>query len=121
TCSAGWPAPSRRGRGPPAGRRGRHSRNGTRPAWQLLLEETGNPLDKGLGLLDFRMVPGALDQLEPRARDQAAIGATVIRRHDPVALAPQQQGRHLDPSEPARQLRVVHVWMPGIETQRLAV
>src|SRR5205814_3148590 len=32
-CSAGWRAPTRRGRAPPAAQTGRRSRNGTRPAF----------------------------------------------------------------------------------------
>jgi len=67
------------------------------------------------------MVPGAVDQLEFGVWDQAAVRAAVIGRHDPVALTPQQQGRHVDPAEPTRQLRIVHVGVPGVEAQRLAI
>src|SRR5207244_1754365 len=105
----------------PAAQRGRRSRNDTRPASRLLLEKTGNPLDKSLGLLDFRMMPGALDQFEARAGDQSAVRTPVIGGDDPVAFAPQQQARHLDPPEPARQLRIVHVRVPGVSAKRLAI
>ena len=44
--------------------------------------------------------PARFDQLEARARDQAAVGAAVIRRHDPVARPPQHRvGTLIRPSQ----------------------
>src|SRR4029077_11809689 len=123
-CSAGWRAPRGRGRGPLLARRDRLFRNDTRPASdlsRLSLEKSGNPLDKSLGLLDLGMVPGAVDQRELRTGDELAVGATVIRCDHPIAGTPHQEARYRDPSEPARQLRIIHVGVPGIKTERFAV
>ena len=53
-------------------------------------------------------MPGLVDQLELRAGNARAVGAPVVRRHDAVARAPEQQRRHPDAVQPAGELGVVH-------------
>src|SRR4029077_14599199 len=111
-CSAGWRAPRGRGRGPLLARRDRLFRNDTRPASdlsRLSLEKSGDPLDKSLGLLDLGMVPGAVDQRELRTGGALAVGAAGIPCDHPTPRTPPQEPCRRDPSEPARQLRIIHV------------
>ena len=77
--------------------------------------------DEDFGLLEVGVVPGRVDQLEARLRDERTERTTVGRRHDPVARAPQDERGDGDPAEPPREVRVVHVRIPRVEAERLTV
>src|SRR4029077_8884383 len=85
------------------------------------IQELHDRVDEGSGLLDLGMMTGALDQLETRAGDQLAVGAPVRRLHDAVAGAPHDERRHRDAAQPAPELRIVHVRIPAVETERVPV
>ena len=73
-----------------------------------------------LRLLEMGEVAGLVDQLEARARNGGAEGAAVALV-DAVVLAPQHQGRDADAVQPALELGVVHVGLPGEAAERFAV
>src|ERR671922_510138 len=79
----------------------------------LLLQKRRDTIDEGLGLLDLGMVSRLGNEFEACAGDQGAIGPSVGRLHDPVAGAPEHEGRDRDAAQPALQLRIVHVGMPA--------
>src|SRR5262245_59152981 len=87
----------------------------------LLAQKLDHPFGEGLGLLDLGMVPGRLDQLEARPGNEGTVRLPVSGRHDAVARPPQHQRGDGDPPEPALELGVVHVGMPGVETERFPV
>src|SRR5262250_2154125 len=124
---AGWPGRNPPRRALPAARTGTALRTATkRPSCSLpgaasAIEELHDRVHEGPGLLDLGMMPGALDQLEARGRDQARVRAPVRRLHDAVAGAPHDERRHGDAREPALELRIVHVRIPAVEAERLPV
>src|SRR4051794_2617922 len=63
--------------------------------------------EKGVLLFVERGVTGIRQHDEARARDQRPVRLAEGGRHDPVGLAPDQQGRHVDPVQPFFQTRVV--------------
>ena len=65
--------------------------------------------------------PAAAMSGKARAGNERAIGPAIARRDDAVVVAPQHQRRHGDAREPAIEARIVHVGLPAIEAQRLAV
>src|SRR5262245_61290306 len=85
------------------------------------IQEARDVLGKGFGLLDLRVVAGALDEHEARAGNQGAVGLTVRGLDDPVARAPEHERRHRDAAEPALELGIVHVRLPAVEGQRVPV
>src|SRR5262245_6839792 len=86
-----------------------------------LLQEGHDALGERLGLLDLRMVARPVDQLEARPGDGCGVGPAIVWRHDPVAGAPQHERGHGDPGQPPAQVRVVHIWMPAVETEGFPV
>src|SRR5206468_12530567 len=120
TCAAGWPGRSRGGRECPGARTDTGSRTGTRRP-RSAIQERRDAIGEGFGLLDLRMMPRRLDDLEARARNQGAVAASVRRLHDPVPGAPQHERRDRDPTQPALELRVVHIRMPAVEAERVPV
>src|SRR5215469_5019112 len=84
-------------------------------------QECHDSLREGGGLLDLGMVAGCLDQLKTRPGNEGAVGATIVWLHDPVAGAPQHEGRNRDTRQPAPELGIVQVGIPGVETERVAI
>src|SRR5262245_55047193 len=81
--------------------------------------EGPDALDQRGGLLEVREVAGASDRLEMRAGNRRAIRVAVaVRRDEPVVGAPEEQRGHVDPMQPPPELRVVEVWLPGVEGRR---
>ncbi len=60
---------------------------------------------------------GSGHEREAGVGERAGEGASVRGSDDAITVAPEHQGRHLDPSQTAEQGRVVHVWVASDETQ----
>src|SRR5258706_11554237 len=88
-------------------------------AW--LARERYHPLHERSRLLDLRCGSGLRDNFHPRARDRRAVSFDILRADQPVAPAADQQGWQFEPTEPIAQLGIMHVRLPAIERERLAV
>src|SRR5271156_3766633 len=89
-------------------------------AYSLALRERQHLFGKDLRLLVIGEMPGAVDRLEPRARDHGAIGAPVSLAEHAVMGAPQKQRRDADAVQPASEPRIVKIRIPGKSRRRLA-
>src|SRR5690348_15921084 len=72
-------------------------------------------------LLEVREVPSILDRLEARAGNRGAERAAVALAQDAVLPAPEKERRDADAVQPALELGVVHVGLPGEARERFAV
>src|SRR3954468_22825167 len=64
-------------------------------------------------LLDMRQMSAMREHLELGARDQVAIGRTVSRRDELVAVAPDDQRRLVDAVQPLAQVGIVKTRLPA--------
>src|SRR3984957_14096613 len=89
-------------------------------AYSSILGERQHFFGKNFGLLVIGEMPGAVDRLEPRARDHSAIGAAVSLAEHAVVAAPQKQRRDADAGQPGFQPRIVKIRIPGKPRRSLA-
>src|ERR1700730_5944449 len=83
----------------------------------VLVDKSRQALDKRFGLLPVREVAGLWDHLDPGSGYRLTPPLAISLRNDPVLRAPQQQGRQINPVQPAFEPRIVYVGLPAIKRE----
>src|SRR3954469_10437019 len=72
-------------------------------------------------LFALRKVAALRHDVHARVRNQLLVFRRITRRDEPVALAPHDLQRELDPVQPLRQVRIVEARLPGETCERVQI
>src|SRR5438128_10264274 len=85
------------------------------------VREFPHECEQALRLLDLRDVASFWDELEASVGQRLGIGTAIIRIHNAITLAPDNECRNLHATKSAAQLRIVHPRLSPVNPKRLEV
>src|SRR6266487_465649 len=83
--------------------------------------ELPHECEQAPGLLDLREVTGLWDECEASVGQRLGVGTAIVRLHNAIALAPDNECRNGHATKSATQLRIAHPRLPPVNPKRLEV
>src|SRR5438128_6077755 len=85
------------------------------------VRELPHEFEQALRLLDLRDVASFWDECEASVGQRLGVGTAIVRVHDAIALAPDNECRNPHATKSATQLRIAHPWLSPVDPKRLEV